>query len=471
MEIIHVSAECYPVAKVGGLADVVGALPKYQQRLGHIAKVVMPCYKTAFLAENAFELVHEGGVWMGDTWRHFSVIREKTNKLGFDLYLLDIPGLLDQEGIYGYPNDEERFTCFQIAVLNWINAWQHCPDVIHCHDHHSGLIPFMMTQCYGFSRLKDIPTVFTIHNAQYQGWMGWHRFHWIPAYDDWKSGLLDWNHAINAMAAAVKCAWRVTTVSPGYLEEIKQQASGLEALFRYEAGKCLGILNGVDTGVWNPQTDPMIPTHYTRRNVSSGKKANKKEICESFGLDPDKPLVSFIGRLVGDKGADLLPEIIGSTLEETGGACNFLVLGSGDPHIEWSLKALRTAWEAQYNLHLGYDEALSHQIYAGSDFLVMPSRVEPCGLNQLYAMRYGTVPVVASVGGLKDTVIDFGDTGGYGIRFLQVEPWDVRRAIVRGMELYGKPRQMFSIRQRMMGLDFSWEHAAKKYLQVYTELR
>lgn len=471
MEIIHISAECYPVAKVGGLADVVGALPKYQQQAGHIAKVVMPCYKTSFLNTHEFELVHEGGVWTGNTWRHFNVIKEKTNFLGFDLYLLDIPGLLDTDGVYGYPNDEERFVSFQIAVLDWLSRWQHKPDIIHCHDHHSGLIPFMMTQCFQYQSLQYIPTVFTIHNAQYQGWMGWDKFSWIPAFDTWKSGLLDWNNCINSMAAAIKCAWRVTTVSPGYLEEIKHQANGLEALFQYETGKCTGILNGVDTAVWNTETDEKIAATYNRRNVRSGKLANKKALCERFGLDIKKPLVSFIGRLVNDKGADLLPEIISQSSEETDKGCNFLVLGSGDPHIEWRLKQLKEQNGDNYNLYLGYDETLSHLIYAGSDFLLMPSRVEPCGLNQLYSLRYGTVPIVTSVGGLKDTVVDFGDEGGYGIRFLWVQPWDICRSIQRALELYQQPGLLHSIRQRMMKLDFSWQYSAKAYTDLYEELK
>ncbi len=470
MEIIHISAECYPVAKVGGLADVVGALPKYQTELGHYAKVVMPCYKNHFLESHTFELVHEGGVWMGNTWRHFSVIREKTNVLGFDLYLVDIPGLLDQEGVYGYYNDEERFTGFQIAVLNWINSWEHRPDIVHCHDHHSGLIPFMMTQCFQYSRLSSIPTVFTIHNGQYQGWMGWDRFSWIPAFDTWKSGLLDWNGSINSMAAAIRCSWKVTTVSPGYMEELRHQARGLEALFEYEKGKCVGILNGVDYKVWDPQTDEMIDPNYNRRNVTSGKKANKKVLCEQFQLDAKKPLVSFIGRLVNDKGADLLPDVIAQTLAETDDGCNFLVLGSGDPHIEWRLKQLKISYGRSYNYYLGYNESLSHLIYAGSDFLLMPSRVEPCGLNQLYSLRYGTVPIVTSVGGLKDTVIDFEAEGGYGICFLWTQPWDIDRAIKRGIQLYDESKKFLSVRQTMMKKDFSWRHAAEKYLKLYESL-
>ncbi len=469
MEILHISAECYPVAKVGGLADVVGALPKYQNKAGHIAKVVMPAYITKFRKKNNFEIVHEGGVWIGNYWRHFNVFKEKENKLGFDLYLIDIPGLLDRENLYGYFDDQERFTAFQIAVLNWVNSWEDLPHVVHCHDHHSGLIPFMMTQCFSYQRLKGIPSVFTIHNAQYQGWMGWDKFSWIPAFDTWKSGLLDWDDNINSMAAAVRCAWKVTTVSPGYLEEIKRNANGLEDLFQYEAGKCVGILNGIDPDVWNPNTDKMIEKNYNLRNITSGKKANKTALCERFNFDPKKPLVSFIGRAVKDKGVDLLPDVIEQVTKETDEAFNFLVLGSGDPHIEWQLKQLKEKYPKNYNFYLGYNEELSHQIYAGSDFLLMPSRVEPCGLNQLYAVRYGTIPIVSSVGGLKDSVVDFGDKGGYGIRFLWVEPWDISRAIKRGLKIFTSPQKLIALRKRMMKLDYSWQQVVEKYITLYKE--
>src|SRR5437762_4147944 len=204
MEIVHVAAECYPVAKAGGLGDVVGSLPKYQAELGHIAKVVMPMYRTKFLYENAWEVVHQSGQYLGPHWFQYTVIKEKINKLGFDLYLVDINGLLDREKIYGYEDDTERFMAFQIAVCDWLSKWAHKPDVIHCHDHHTGLIPFMAKYCFAFNhKLADVPTVFTVHNAQYQGWMDWNKYYYIPAYDSFKWGLLDWNKNIKPRACAI----------------------------------------------------------------------------------------------------------------------------------------------------------------------------------------------------------------------------------------------------------------------------
>ena len=472
MEIIHVSAECYPVAKAGGLGDVVGALPKYQNELGQTAKVIMPMYRTKFLYQNEWELVHEGGQYIGEQWFKYAVIKEKTNKLGFDIYLVDINGLLDREKVYGYDDDTRRFIAFQIAVCDWLNKWQHKPDVIHCHDHHTGLIPFMVQFCYGFQSLRTVPTVFTIHNAEYQGWLGWDQQHLLPPYDTWKSGLLDWNNTINPLASAIKCAWRVTTVSPSYMEELKFAANGLEDLLAMEWRKSTGILNGIDSDVWNPTKDNFIPKNYDDHLVKEGKRKNKKELCGYFGLDPNKPLITFIGRLVGEKAADILPDAIRNSIYQYGGAANFLVLGSGDAHVENRLDALQHQLNGYVSSYIGYNESLSHLMYAGADFLLMPSRVEPCGLNQMYALRYGTVPMVRSTGGLKDTVKDFGDWQGYGIRFNNASVADITHSVGRAIDLYNNKRDLYNwMRSYMMGIDHSWDTSAKEYIMLYESLQ
>jgi starch synthase len=351
MEIIHISAECYPVAKAGGLGDVVGALPKYQCKAGHFAKVVMPMYETKFLHNNEFVDDYKGTIFLGNFEFPYTVIKEKTNKLGFDLYLVDIKGLLDRTGIYSYEDDTERFVAFQIAVLDWMNNWQHVPDVVHCHDHHTGLIPFMMQHCFAFkNKLANVPSIVTIHNAQYQGWMNWNKNHYIPAYDSWKGGLLEWGSSINPLASAVKCAWKVTTVSWSYLEELRYNSNGLENLFDYEKGKCVGILNGIDSEVWNPKDDTYLTNHFTPRTVAAGKQKNKAVLCEQFGLDVSKPLIVFIGRLVGEKAADILPDAIMSCLYAMPKQMNFLILGSGDPIVEFQL----TASEIRTHLKTGY---------------------------------------------------------------------------------------------------------------------
>jgi starch synthase len=472
MEIIHVSAECYPVAKAGGLGDVVGALPKYQNELGQTAKVIMPMYQTKFLYQNEWDLVHEGGQYIGGQWFKYAVIKEKTNKLGFDLYLVDINGLLDREKVYGYDDDTRRFLAFQIAVCDWISNWQHKPNVIHCHDHHTGLIPFMMQYCYAFQSLRNVPSVFTIHNAEYQGWMGWDQQYLLPAFDTWKSGMLDWNNTINPLASAIKCAWRVTTVSPSYMEELKYAANGLEELLATEWRKSTGILNGIDADVWDPTRDNFLAKNYDDHLVKEGKRKNKKELCGHFGLDPDKPLITFIGRLVGEKAADVLPDAIRNSIYQFGGAANFLVLGSGDAQVENRLDALQHQLNGYVSSYIGYNESLSHLMYAGADFLLMPSRVEPCGLNQMYALRYGTVPMVRSTGGLKDTVKDFGDWQGYGIRFNHANVADITHSVGRAIDLYNNKRDLYNwMRSYMMGIDHSWDTSAKEYVKLYESLQ
>jgi len=466
MEIIHLSAECYPVAKVGGLGDVVGALPKYQNKLGHVAKVVMPAYNSKFLYENEFETVYDGWVKVASTNYQARILREKTNKLGFDIYLVHVAGLFDRDGVYGYDDDTERFLAFQITALDWIAQWQHRPDVIHVHDHHTGLIPFMVSNCNQYRHLNQVPTVLTIHNAQYQGQFGWDKLHYLPPFDLINTNKLDWSNAINPLASAIKCAWRVTTVSPSYLEEISYVANGLEGLLSQERGKSMGVLNGIDTEVWNPQKDKMIVKGYAARTIESGKKANKEELCRVFNLDSTKPLFTFIGRLVGEKGADLLPDIFYNALSQSNGEINILVLGSGDPIVESRLNEITQRYPGKYNAYIGYNEALSHQIYAGADFLLMPSRVEPCGLNQMYALRYGTIPIVRRIGGLKDTVIDIGD-GGFGICHDQTSVWDVGHAIGRAYELYLDQNKVKNIRKYMMSIDHSWDNSAQQYIDIY----
>lgn len=470
MEILHVSAECYPVAKAGGLGDVVGALPKYLNELGHNAKVVMPMYRTKFLYANEWEVSHKGYTNMGNWWFEFTVIKEQTNKLGFELYLVDINGLLDREKVYGYDDDAERFTAFQIATLDWISSWEKKPDVIHVHDHHTGLIPFMAKHCYKYASVAHVPTVLTIHNAQYQGWMGWNRSTLIPPWDMWKWGMLDWQNNINPLASGIKCADKITTVSPSYLDELKWMSNGLEALFEYEKGKCVGILNGIDVQVWDPEKDTYLEHRYSITETEAGKAKNKMLLCDRFQLDFDKPLIGFIGRLVGEKGADLLPQVIGESFYHIGRRMNFLILGSGFPEVEAGLSSLKSVAQYDYNVYIGYNEALSHQMYAGMDFLLMPSRVEPCGLNQMYSMRYGTVPMVRRTGGLKDTVIDFGDKNGYGICYEQATAGDIEHAVWRAVELYHNKEKLRQVRTRMMKLDFSWESSVKQYEDVYKEV-
>ena len=468
MTITHISAECYPIAKVGGLADVVGALPKYQNNTNITSQVIMPFYDNAFTKKNTFSSIYNSELKLGNNSFEFRVLTLKNNTLGFNIFFIDVPKLLFKEYVYSN-NDTERFLAFQIAALDWILTWTNFPDIIHCHDHHTGLIPFMIQESYKYNVLKKTPSILTIHNAQYQGWFSHDKVNLIPAFNFNNVGLLDWAGNINPLAAAIKCAWKVTTVSPSYMKELIISANGLEHLLASESSKCIGILNGIDSNVWNPDTDNYIIQNYTKETVDYGAQKNKKYLCETFHLDFKKPLFAFIGRLVYEKGSDLFPEIFKTLLKEE--KVSLLLLGSGNKDTENKLNALKNEFKGSYNAFIGYDEKLSHIVYAGADFLLMPSRVEPCGLNQMYALRYGTIPIVRQIGGLKDTITDINTPNGFGICHKNSNTTEIINAVNRGVALYNNDIKYKDIREKIMTIDHSWHASAKEYISLYNTLK
>ena len=252
--------------------------------------------------------------------------------------------------------------------------------------------------------------------------------------------------------------------------QLSHQSNGLETLFEYERNKCVGILNGIDNELWNPATDPMIPFHYTVEEVIAGKQKNKAAICAKYNLDIAKPLIVFIGRFVGEKAADVLPGAIQHALDKTNCGANFLVIGTGDTAIESALNYLVQLYPGNYNTYIGYDEKIGHEAYAAADFLLMPSRVEPCGLNQMYALRYGTIPMVRDTGGLHDTVIDMGDTGGFGIRFIHANEQDIVHSIERAISVFQDKNQMSKMIQLAMNIDHSWDAVVHEYKNVYKSI-
>lgn len=477
IQVLHISAECYPAAKTGGLGDVVGSLPKYMCQSGVLSASIIPKYALKWIHQQNWVTVYAGSVWVN--WRQwqFRVQQQVDNPLGYPLFVVDIPGLFDRPGIYNAPDgspygDEiERYITFQQTVLDWLLSfpWQERPRVLHCHDHHTALIPWMVKHCPAYQQLAPIPTIFTIHNGQYQGAFGWNNGHLLPPYEANARGILDWNGIVNPMAAAIKTAWAVTTVSRSYLFELHQSSMGLEPLFQQEWRKQFGIINGIDAEVWDPANDPMIQYQLEGDNIPKFKTRNKRVLCEWFGFPYDAPLISFIGRLVGEKGVDLLPDTYRRFIQ-SGARASFLVLGTGEAWTQNQFRAMAHQFPGQFNAVIDYNEALSHQIYAGSDYLIMPSRVEPCGLNQMYAMRYGTIPIVRSIGGLKDTVPDIGepDGSGRGIRFDQFSMEDASYAIYRAVSMWhNDPGIITHLRERIMAADFSWEKTIEQYYGVY----
>ncbi|MEX0719540.1 MAG: glycogen/starch synthase [Balneolaceae bacterium] len=477
MHIIHLSAECFPAAKVGGLADVVGSLPKYLNSLGEQCEVIIPKYGNHWISSRNFETIYSGSFSMGFDEIKFSVQKLQNNELGFPFYVIDIPDRFDRPGIYidpwsghGYWDEYERFLSFQVAALEWVKNRKNKPDVIHCHDHHVGLIPFMLTQCNRFRELASIPTVLTVHNAEYQGQYPRDNYKLLPAFNINNIGLLDWDGKLNSLASALKCAWKITTVSQSYMDELAENSNGLELLFKQERQKSMGIVNGIDTEVWNPGMDKLLEFNFTTKNRKKGKKENKKYLCKEFGLNPELPMVAFIGRLVREKGADLLPDIFSNFMDsET--KINFILLGTGDPQLHQIFSRMQGDHVGYFDATLEYNEKLAHQIYAGTDFILMPSRVEPCGLNQMFAMRYGTIPIVRGVGGLKDTVKDISKPGGYGITFDDFSLEKASHAVKRAVDLYNNQQKFANVINTAMKLDFSWNRSANEYLNMYKALK
>jgi starch synthase len=474
--VLHVSVECYPAAKVGGLADVVGALPRYQKKLGWQTAVIMPWYENEWFRKQQWEVAFEGSCKLGSRTLEFEIRSRKSDEQ--ELYAVYFPHGPQPRRVYDDPEIEHDlfhwFLRFQVAILTWIRQMKPQPTLIHCHDHHTALIPFMMTRSFAFRELDSIPTVLTVHNGRYHGAVPLARFHDLPAFDLDDIGLLEWDGKLNPLATGLKTAWHITTVSKGYLKELMTGEDPLKSLYQHEQAKCTGIVNGIDTDSWDPAADPMLDEHYNQTTVRQGKAANKIKLAEEFDFSADQPLLTFIGRLVFEKGADLLPDLLREIRENTKlPNVQIFVLGSGEQAIEDRLQQVANEFE-QISLVLGYHEALAHRLYAASDFIFMPSRVEPCGLNQLYAMRYGAIPIVRRVGGLRDTVepiTKVADPQGEGFGFEEFSIAAAHGAIKEALLLYQQKARVEQVRKRIMAKELSWEHSAQQYITIYEQLK
>ena len=463
---IHLSAECYPIAKTGGLGDVVGALPKYLNEAGIKTCVIMPLYNQKWFKGKVIVPVYKGHL-KGDHFDlDFFIKHAAKAGLGFDVFFVDIPELLFRENIYSYHDDAERFIFFQQAAIEWINTWKEKPGVVHCHDHHTGLTPFMMKHCYQYSALSLVKTVFTIHNALYTGAFSWTLSKYLPEFPYQSKGLLEWDDVVLPLACGIKCCDKLTTVSEGYLEELKYTSGTMRWLYNEYWQKSRGIVNGIDTQTWDPANDTYLDIKLEDDKWDDFKLKNKQAVCEPVKLNAELPMVIFIGRLLPEKGGEILAQAVGQFMAQNRNF-TFYILGSGANHIENQIRNLTSYFNGHVANYIGYNEKLAHQLYAAADFLLMPSLIEPCGLNQMYAMRYGTLPIVRSVGGLKDTVIDFGEANGYGIRFTRPDAGDIITSLYRALELYHDKAKLAAVNERLIQLDFSWTTVVKQYIELY----
>lgn len=474
MKILFAAAEAEPFIKTGGLADVIGALPKALKQAGHDVRVVLPKYKDIPAAYTE-TLRHLGEVVVPVGWRQQYGGIEYLVWDGIPVYCIDNEYYFGRDGVYGYWDDGERFAYLNRAVLEILPAIDFFPDVLHCHDWHTAMIPLLLREHYRSNpAYADIRTVFTIHNLLYQGIFPYEILGDLLSlpHGYFTPDGVEYNGNVSFMKAGLVFADHVTTVSPTYASEIRTEhyGYGLDGLLRSLGDRMSGIVNGIDVKLYNPSTDPELAARY--RTSLNKKRENKAALQREVGLPvaPDVPLVAMITRLVEPKGLDLVTRIMDEWLHFDD--VQFVVLGTGDRAYEdWFREAAHRHPE-KLSVQIKFSDGLSRRIYAGSDLFLMPSRFEPCGISQLLALRYGSIPVVRETGGLNDTVHAYNEyTGeGNGFTFKDYNAHDLLYTLRRGISFYHQPEEWKKIVANAFAGDYSWNNSAEQYIDIYRSL-
>lgn len=476
-QILFVSSEMYPFSKSGGLGDVIGILPLVLKEFGFSVSVIIPFYGRLQTAEYQIRLLYENCP-VAYPWPDVTADIYLADFHGVSVYFIDRPEYFDRKNYYctyhgDYFDNCERFIFLSKACLSFARTFESTPSIVHAHDWHTSLVPAYLY----YSRINDdfwknTATVMTIHNLAFQGQYSARLFDesGLPP-EAWHMNGAEYYGSFNMMKTGIAYADMITTVSPSYAQEIltPEFGSGLEGILETRVDSLQGILNGVDYSIWDPRLDQFLLYNYGPENML-GKEECKKTILYVMGFHPrfmSRPILGFIGRLRNQKGIDLLIDIIPDLMSM---GLGLIVLGEGDLYVETQLGSFVEQYPGRLAVCIGYTEEKSHQIMAGTDIFVMPSRYEPCGLTQLYSLRYGTLPVVSQVGGLLDTIVAYPDQECTGFTFSPVTAQNFLGAIQEAVKVWEDHEQWQYMQQRAMRQDFSWNRSAQKYLEVYKKV-
>ena len=469
MKILYAASEALPFIASGGLADVAGSLPVALNAAGNDCRVVMPLYSTIKKdLRDSLKFICEFSVPVSWRNQYCGVYEGKAN--GVTYYLIDNEYYFKRNTIYGHYDDAERFTFFSRAILEMLAHIDFMPDVLNCNDWQTALVPVFYNVYYKhLDEYKNIKTVFTIHNIQYQGQYGMDVCGDILGLPDYLKSIVEYDGCVNFMKGAFECADKITTVSPTYAEEILHPyfSHGLDPVLSGMQYKLTGFLNGIDQNVYNPETDPAIPAHYNVDN-KAGKAVCKSELLKEMGLpDGKEPVIGIVTRLVSHKGLDLVKCVFEDMVHL---GYKFTILGSGEKIYEDFFREMAFRYPDRVAVTIGFIPDLAHRIYAGADIFLMPSQSEPCGLAQMVSLRYGTIPIVRETGGLKDSIKDCGGKGGNGFTFKTYNAHDMLDATVRARAYYDQRMKWGKLVSHALREDFSWDKSAQLYIGLYKEI-